>query len=264
LDVSPTRAEGLRKRADLLFRLKRKYGPELPDVLSTLARAELELAELGETGLEVDELARQIEATEGDLRRKAAELSRARRDSGDRLAREVEEALPALGMPGARFRVELEPVDPPESAGAERVRFLASLNPGFDARPLAKIASGGELSRVMLALKSILSRQDRIPTLVFDEIDAGIGGAVAAAVAAKLREVGELHQVVVVTHLAQLASRGRLHLRVEKAERGGRASATVESLEGEGRVREIARMLGGDPDSRTSREHARELLAAKQ
>ena len=113
----------------------------------------------------------------------------------------------------------------------------------------------------MLALKSILAREDHVPTLVFDEIDAGIGGVVATSVAAKLREVAKHHQVFVITHLAQLASRGHQHLRVEKGERDGVALTLVEPLEGEGRIREIARMLGGDPESETSRDHARELLA---
>ncbi len=262
VDVSPVRAEELRTRADLLFRLKRKYGPELQDVLDTLARVAGELDELDETGLELGELTRRLEDVEMNLREGAAELSRARAEAGRGLAAEVEAMLPDLGMPGAQFRVGLEPLEVPEAGGAEHIQFLASLNPGFDVRPLARIASGGELSRVMLALKSVLSQDDPVPTLVFDEIDAGIGGEVAVAVATKLRDVGRLHQVVVVTHLAQLASRGRQHLRVEKIERAGRALATVESLEGEGRVREIARMLGGDPDSETSRHHARELLTS--
>ncbi|MSR23014.1 MAG: DNA repair protein RecN [Gemmatimonadetes bacterium] len=264
IDVSPARAEGLRRRADLLFRLKRKYGPEFSDVLDTLARAERELAELDETGLELGELTRQLDAAEKELHDRAGELSRKRKKAGERLAREAEGVLSELGMPGARFRVELEPLGEPESGGAERVQFLASLNPGFEVRPLAKIASGGELSRVMLALKSILTREDPVPTLIFDEIDAGIGGAVAVSVASKLQKVGELHQVVVVTHLAQLASRGQRHLHVEKVERDGKALATVQSLDGEGRVRELARMLGGDPDSKTSRDHARELLATEK
>jgi DNA repair protein RecN (Recombination protein N) len=165
-------------------------------------------------------------------------------------------------MPGSRFGVQIEPLENVEAGGAERVRFVGSLNQGFELRPLAKIASGGELSRVMLALKSALARQDRVPTLVFDEIDSGIGGVVATAVARKLREVAEHHQVFVITHLAQLASRGHQHLRVEKHDRDGLAEAAVEALEGEGRILEIARMLGGDPDSEASRKHARELLAA--
>lgn len=261
VEVSPGRAESLRRRADRIFRLKRKYGPELADVLATRERVSTELAELEGAGFELEELQGELEEVRSGLGDAATDLTQRRREAGGRLASAVRNVLPQLGMPGARFEVELEPLTEPGPYGGEQVRFLASLNPGFGLRPLARIASGGELSRVMLALKSILARQDRVPTLVFDEIDAGIGGTVATAVAAKLREVAEDHQVFVITHLAQLASRGHQHLRVNKDEREGVALTTVESLHGPGRVREIARMLGGDPDSKTSLAHAEELLA---
>ena len=135
-------------------------------------------------------------------------------------------------------------------------------NAGFDPQPLNRIASGGELSRVMLALKSILAGVDQVPVLVFDEIDAGIGGVVATAVARKLSEVARRHQVFVVTHLPQLASRADAHLLVEKRQDGGTTATTVRGLVADERVEEIARMLGGDPESATSRKHAREMLAA--
>ena len=143
------------------------------------------------------------------------------------------------------------------------MEFRVSVNPGFDPLQLARIASGGELSRVMLALKSVLADVDEIPTLVFDEIDAGIGGVVAGAVGDQLRSVAGRHQVFVITHLPQIAARAHAHLLVEKGvdEEEGLASTSVNTLEGEGRVTEIARMLGGDPESETSQEHARELLA---
>ncbi len=260
VEVAPGRADGLRKRADLLFRLKRKYGPGLSDVLASRDRIEAELDELDRSQLEVDELDQSIARVEERLRAEAADLTRRRTEAADRLSAEARRVLSDLGMPAAQFFVELEPLEAPDRGGAERVRFVASLNPGFEPRPLTRIASGGELSRVMLALKSILAREDRVPTLVFDEIDAGIGGIVATAIARKLRKVSEHHQVFVITHLAQLASRGHQHLRVEKDEHDGVARATIEPLEGEGRIREIARMLGGDPESQASREHARELL----
>tara|TARA_Y100001001_G_C7702801_1_gene200329 strand:- start:14 stop:433 length:420 start_codon:yes stop_codon:yes gene_type:complete len=136
------------------------------------------------------------------------------------------------------------------------------MNRGFDLMPLSRVVSGGELSRVMLALKAILARVDQVPVLVFDEIDAGIGGVVASAVAAKLDEVSKGHQVFVVTHLAQVASRARNHLKVSKAEDGNLTTASVRTLSDEARVEEIARMLGGDPESEASRDHARELLEA--
>ncbi|MEX0856383.1 MAG: DNA repair protein RecN [Gemmatimonadota bacterium] len=260
VDVSPERTEELRARVDQIFRLKRKYGPDLSDVLQNRARLASEIEELESSEIDESELKVRLQRAESELRESAAALSAARRDAGDRLATEVEAVLPDLGMPGARFAVELDPVDPPESGGAEHVRFIASLNPGFELRSLSRIASGGELSRVMLALKSILAAQDRIPTLVFDEIDAGVGGAVAVAVGAKLREVAERHQVFAITHLPQIAARGAHHLRVEKRDDLGETLTSAVPLTGSDRVREIARMLGGDPESATSRDHAAELL----
>jgi DNA repair protein RecN (Recombination protein N) len=172
----------------------------------------------------------------------------------------VSSILPALGLPDGAFEVVLEPLPEIGSSGAERVEFRIALNRGFDSRPLARVASGGELSRIMLALKTVLAGVDQVPTMVFDEIDAGIGGSVATQVAQKLQHVSRRHQVFVVTHLAQLASRASVHLLVEKTDASGIAETQVTELDGEARVVEIARMLGGDPESATSREHARELL----
>ena len=261
LDIAPGRTEALRKRADLIFRLKRKYGPEFADVLNTRDRIETELEELDGSELEVDELERGIARAEAALAVKATQLTRLRIDAAERLTDAVHGILPELGLPGAQFQIQLEPLEAPGARGAERIRFLASLNPGFEPRALARVASGGELSRIMLALKSIMAREDRVPTLVFDEIDVGIGGVVATAIARKLRQVSEHHQVFVITHLAQLASRGHQHLRVEKDELDGVTQTTVEPLVGENRIRELARMLGGDPESQASLEHAKELLA---
>jgi DNA repair protein RecN (Recombination protein N) len=261
VEVDPGRTEEVRSRVDLLFRLKRKYGPELSDVLATRDRLQAELDEMEGAEMAMGELEEGIERAREGLLEACRRLSELRAGGAARLGRDVQALLPELGMPGGVFQVALEPLDEPGSAGAERVRFLASLNPGFEPQPLSRIASGGELSRVMLALKSILARVDQVPSLVFDEIDAGIGGQVAVAVARQLGRVAEHHQVFVITHLPQLASRGSLHLRVEKGEEAGVAVTTVTPLDGDERVREIARMLGGDPESETSRDHARELLA---
>lgn len=263
VEISPARAEELRQRSDLLFRLKGKYGPGLSGVLETQARIAGEVAELESTGFETSRLESRIREVEGDLRALAAELSRRRTEGARRLEQSVQSVLGEVGLPAARFRVHIEPLESPGQAGAERIRFFASLNPGLGLQPLAQIASGGELSRIMLALKSILAREDRVPTLVFDEIDAGIGGRIAREVGRKLSEVAAHHQVFVVTHLPQLAARGERHLLVRKNEAGGTTRATVEPLEGQGRIREIARMLGGDPESERSRAHARELLAGE-
>ncbi|MEX1258505.1 MAG: DNA repair protein RecN [Gemmatimonadota bacterium] len=261
VEVSPRRADELRARADLLFRLKRKYGPELSHVIEHGRRTGQELSQLDGAAFDEKALAAKVAAAERALRERAEALSKQRADGATRLAAAVEALLPSLGMAGAQFRIALDPVEPPGAGGAEQVRFLASLNAGFEPKPLARIASGGELSRVMLALKSILACQDRVPTLVFDEIDAGIGGTVAVAVAAQLREVASRHQVFVVTHLPQIAARGAHHFVVEKREEGGETVTSVRTLGGRERVQEVARMLGGDPESETSRDHAKELLA---
>lgn len=263
VEISPARAEELRQRSDLLFRLKGKYGPGLSGVLETRDRIAGEVAELERAGFETGRIESRIGEVEGELVALAAELTRRRREGAGRLERSVQSVLGDVGLPAARFRARIEPLEAPGQAGAERIRFFASLNPGFGLQPLAQVASGGELSRIMLALKSILAREDRVPTLVFDEIDAGIGGRIAREVGRKLSEVAAHHQVFVVTHLPQLAARGERHLLVRKKEAGGTTCATAEPLEGESRVREIARMLGGDPESERSRAHARELLAGE-
>ena len=257
----PGRLEEVRERLDLIHRLKRKYGPELADVVETRARLSGELNELEGAGWDEEALQREVDEAGASLADSAEELTASRQQAARRLETEVEALLPDLGLPGATFQVPLEGLPSVGRHGAERVEFLVSVNAGFAPLALGQVASGGELSRVMLALKAILARVDEVPTLVFDEIDAGIGGQVATLVAAKLKEVARYHQVFVITHLPQLASRARSHLLVEKRERDGLAATSVDALQGEARVREIARMLGGDPESETSRVHARELLA---
>jgi DNA repair protein RecN (Recombination protein N) len=163
-------------------------------------------------------------------------------------------------MPDGRFVVQLTACDPITATGAEDVEFLVALNVGHDMRPLARVASGGELSRVMLALKTVLARIDRVPTLVFDEVDAGIGGRVGQQVGELLQKVAGSHQVFAITHLPQIASRAHQHILVTKGAREGVTAADVVALGGTERVNEIARMLGGDPESATSRAHAAELL----
>lgn len=258
----PARIEQVRERLDVIHRLKRKYGPDLSDVIETGHRVSAELQELDGAGWDESALSGDVARARTELAEAAGRLSTLREEAARRLEVEVEGLLPDLGLPGATFQVQLEPLPEVAGQGAERVEFLVSVNSGFAPQALGRVVSGGELSRVMLVLKAILARVDQVPTLVFDEIDAGIGGTVATLVAAKLKEVARYHQVFVITHLPQLASRARSHLLVEKSEEGGVAATRIDELQGEARVREIARMLGGDPDSETSRDHARELLEA--
>jgi DNA repair protein RecN (Recombination protein N) len=262
VEHDPGRLESVRARLDRLFRLKRKYGPELADVLAAAQRVRSELTDLEDAEHDLGTLRKRVDEGAAALRAAADELGRLRRRGAEGLGASVAEVLPELGLAGATFEVRLTTHPAISAGGAEVVEFLVSPNPGFEPMPLARIASGGELSRVMLALKSVLAEVDRVPVLVFDEIDAGVGGMVAGAVAAKLAEVSARHQVFVVTHLAQVAARAEQHMLVDKAAKGGMTSAAVSTLTGDARVQEIARMLGGDPDSAKSRAHARELLAA--
>lgn len=176
------------------------------------------------------------------------------------MGRAVTRLLPKLGLDGGEVTVRLTPLPGPGPSGVESVELYAKLNQGLDARPLARSASGGELSRLMLALKVVLARHDNVPTLVFDEVDQGIGGEVGAQVGAALAELGQHRQVLVITHLPQIAARADRHLAVSKASRGGVATSDVTVLHGEDRIGEIARMLG-DADGPTARRHAQALLA---
>lgn len=259
----PARLERLRQRQDLLYRLRRKYGGTIEDLVEEGRRARTELSALETSDADLRRLEREAEDAGRELALRAAALTEARTGAAARLARDVSALLPDLGMPGGVFRLALEARESPGPDGAEDVAFLVSLNPGFDPGPLARVASGGELSRVMLALKTVLAGVDEVPSLVFDEIDAGIGGRVAHRVAERLAGVAEEHQVFAITHLPQIAARAATHFRVEKGERDGRATTEVVALDPVARVEEIARMLGGDPESEVSRRHAEELLAGR-
>ena len=261
VDLSPARLEQVRQRIDKLYRLKSKYGPTLEAVIESGERARGELDALDVAEFELDELARKEEELAGELEKLASKLTKKRRAAAKALAEEVTSILPELGMPDGRFEVMLSERPLVESTGAEDVEFQVTLNKGFDPRAMARVASGGELSRVMLALKTILARLDRTPTLIFDEIDAGIGGIVGQKVSERLRLVAQHHQVFVITHLPQIAALADHHLLVLKQSDGGKTLTGVTELDGDDRVRDLARMLGGDPDREASLEHARALLS---
>ena len=260
VELDPERLDEVRRRRDLLFRLTKKYGPALGDVLEAgrSARAELDLVDSADLDLRALEERERVAAQA--LREHAATLSALRAQASERLGRAVDEVLPDLGMPDGRFHAALVPLRDLGPEGAEGVEFRVSLNVGHEERPLARVASGGELSRVMLALKTILARLDRVPTLIFDEVDAGIGGRVGLQVGETMRRVATYHQVFAITHLPQIAARAHHHILVSKGARGGVTTADVAVLDGDSRVAELARMLGGDPESEVSRAHARELL----
>ena len=276
IDHDPARLAAAEERRELLFRLKRKHGAgTVEELLERGAAMALELADLDRSTARGAEVRAEREAVQAELAEAAAELSDARETGADRLEKAVRERLSALGMGEGRLSVGLARRPDPggvewageryawSRGGLEDVSFRIAPNPGEAARPLSQIASGGELSRVLLAIKSALAAVDRVPTLVFDEIDAGIGGVVAHHVAGQLRSVARHHQVVVVTHLAQIAAAADRHLVVEKSPAGGRTVTTVRAVEGEERVREVSRLLGGDPEREVSRHHAEELLAGR-
>jgi DNA repair protein RecN (Recombination protein N) len=263
IEHDPARLDAIQARRDLLFRLRNKYGPTLDDVLATGQGARQELDALETAVFERNALEKAIAEAQASFDAIASSITTTRDAAAASLAADVMKILPALGLEGARFQVALDPLDTPGPDGAERVEFLVAVNRGFEPQSLSRVASGGELSRVMLALKTILARVDAVPTLVFDEIDAGIGGRIAVQVGAQLREVARHHQVFAITHLPQIASRADHHLLVQKAEAGASTTTSLEDLRGDDRVRELARMLGGDPESQTSLDHARELLATR-
>ena len=258
-EEDPARLAEVERRRDLLFRLSQKYGATVEAVLATRGEsaAELDLLDTADTDLRA--LAARRAAAEGALRTAAGALTERRREASDRLARGVNRLLPQLGMPGGKLRVGLNTLPEVGSHGQEGVQLDVHLNVGLEAKPLARVASGGELSRLMLALKVVLAKHDAIPTLVFDEVDQGIGGEVGAQVGAALSEVAERHQVLVITHLPQIAARADHHLVVSKEPRGGIATSDVQQIHGEDRVGEVARMLG-DAEGSAARRHAQEML----
>ena len=262
VDLDPARLGTVRTRRDLLYRLTKKYGPTVADVIAAGRDAKRELDLLDTAGFDLRALqTRETEAT-AELRSAAEKLSARRRDAAQRLSKAVDQILPELGMPDGKFFIELKALGEIGPRGAEDIEFRITLNVGHDMRALARVASGGELSRVMLALKTILARIDQVPTLVFDEVDAGIGGRVGQQVGDMLRKVAASHQVFAITHLPQIAARAHRHILVTKGARAGVTTADVKALSDSDRIPEIARMLGGDPESETSRAHAAELLTA--
>ena len=261
VDLDPARLADVERRRDVVFRLTKKYGPTVADVLEAgrAARAELDLVDTA--SLDIRQLEQRHTAAREAFTAAARELTGRRRDGARRLGAEVDALLPGLGIADGTFSARLVPRAAPAASGAEDVEFLVALNVGHDARPLARVASGGELSRIMLALKTILARVDRVPTLIFDEVDAGIGGRVGLQVGDTMRRVAAHHQVLAITHLAQIAARAHHHVVVSKGARGGITTADTRIVGNEERVHEIARMLGGNEDSDTALAHARELLA---
>ena len=277
IEYNPARLRQVEERLDLIHELKRKYGDSIAEILAFGEEAQRELEGIVHSEERVEELRAREDELLHEIGELASRLSAERRAAGDRLAKAIEAELAELGMKGARFAVAIEQEEAEDGAwvdgrryafderGLDRVEFLIAPNVGEPLKPLAKIASGGETSRLMLALKTVLSAADRTPILIFDEIDAGIGGRAGGVVGRKLWSLtaeaspdGVGHQVLCVTHLPQLACYGDVHFKVAKAVVGGRTIASARALSEEERVEELAAMLG--TATAVTRQSARELL----
>jgi DNA repair protein RecN (Recombination protein N) len=263
VELDPERLAAAQQRRDVVFRLLRKYGPTLADVMTQAADARDALRLVDDADADLQRLHDALQEAQAAFTRAASALTTARRHRAHELAEAVSAQLPALGIPEGRFLVALPPRDEPGPTGNEDVEFRVALNAGHDARPLSRVASGGELSRIMLALARTQAAQGSVPTLVFDEIDSGIGGRVAQQVGDALRELAARHQVFAITHLAQLAARAHHHIVVEKGTADGVTSTDVRVVTGDERTGEVARMLGGDPASAVGLAHASELLTSR-
>ncbi|MDP3909174.1 MAG: DNA repair protein RecN [Gemmatimonadales bacterium] len=260
IETDPGRLQAVEARRDLLFRLQQKHGPSIADVLAARDTAARELELLDTADLDLRNIAGERASAADEFGRACAALTTKRAAGAKRLSRAVNKLLPALGMPEGRFGVSHSPFPNPRVDGAEGITFEVELNPGLGSRPLARVASGGELSRLMLALKVVLAAHDAVPTLVFDEVDQGIGGEIGGSVGEALTAVSRGgRQALVITHLPQIAVFADQHLVVAKGAKGGVATSDVRVVDGEPRTKEIARMLG-DADMVTARRHAAELL----
>jgi DNA repair protein RecN (Recombination protein N) len=259
LENDPARLSQLDARLRSVFDVARKYRIEPAEIPALLEERQARLAELG--GQEsLEHLEAQAAALEREYRKLAEALSAERKSAAKKLASEVTRSMQTLAMTGGRFEVQLEPLETPAAGGLEQVELLVAGHAGQPVAPLARVASGGELSRVSLALQVLLSGEASVPTLIFDEVDAGIGGGVAEVVGRLLQSLGRHHQVLCVTHLPQVASHARHQLRVSKSSGGAGAMASVEALDASARVEEIARMLGGLKLTEATRRHAEEML----
>ncbi len=274
IQMDDQRLEAVEERLDVLNKLKRKYGGSLEAVSSQLETIEAELSEVENIGKQIEKIEEQLIKLHDQLARRALKLSQKRNETAKDLARKVVEELGSLKMSQTEFQAILYPLAADEKtnpyltaknycmteSGIDRVSFMIAPNPGEELKPLASIASGGELSRVVLALKAILAESDAVETIVFDEVDAGIGGGTAEVVGRKLSDLARHHQIICITHLPQIAKFGEHHFRISKHVDDGRTKTAIQPLSREDRTKEIARMLGGEKITQTTLDHARELL----
>ena len=266
IDFDPSRLEQIEERLDLIKRLERKYGGSIEAVLAYREDSQKQLESIQGSEATQKKLEGQISALEKELRTRAERITSLRKQASVGLREKIVEELVQLGMPKVRFSVQIEDRSGEggkvlySNTGKDRVEFLISPNPGEPYKRLAQIASGGELSRIMLAIKSVLAELDHINSLIFDEVDSGIGGEVAIAVGERLKRLARRKQVLCITHLATIAAQADNHIKVQKVTQAGRTVTRVNPVTGAERQQEIARMLAGDKTGDTSLRHAQELL----
>lgn len=263
LEINSEKLERVEERLDTIARLKRKYGQTIPQIWEYLKKAKESLLALENTDLEVEALLSRKEAIGVELQEVLEELRALRKMKAQELQIKIKEGLQDLGIPRPAFKVEFQefPLEELRATGLDRAEFWFSANPGDAEKPLSKVASGGELSRLILVMKSALADVDRVGTMIFDEIDAGIGGKVGEAVARKLKEIAAKHQVLCITHLPQIAGKADVHFAIEKTTES-ESEVKIKKLKGEERVKEIARMLAGSRITPTVLAHAQELLGS--
>jgi DNA repair protein RecN (Recombination protein N) len=259
LTFDPARLQEIEKKLDLLEHLKRKYGGSYEKVLEFYREAQSKYERLTDTDVARKDITKKINALAPELEEVAAKLSQKRKKAGELLKRTIEDELKDLHILHAQFEVQIEKADYDES-GADRLEFLARMNPGQPLLPLKKIISGGEASRVMLAMKKALMEVDPVPTLIFDEIDTNIGGRLGQVTGQKLKSIAGQRQVLLITHLPQIASFADRHIKVTKSVQKGKTVVRYEVLEGDGRVRELAQMMSGHQETEISKRHAEEML----
>ena len=259
LSFSEGELEQLEERLDVIHKLRRKYGATCVDILEFLEKCRRELDEIEFSSDRLEQLQKHLEKQEAKAKKAGLALRKIRKTAADALAERILSELAQLDMPKVQFVCQFEELEL-TATGMDEVRFLMSANVGEDLKPMSKVASGGELARIMLALKNVLAEQDHVPTLIFDEVDAGVSGQAAQKVAEKLCQVARTKQILCVTHLAQLAAMAHTHLYISKAVRKGRTYTSVTPLDMEGRKQEIARIIGGAVITDTTLKSAEEML----
>ena len=263
-DFSPEELDQLESRLDVIYRLKKKYGPTVADMLDYLERCRAELEQIQDADDTIQRLEKELEKARKEAKKRGEALSKARKKAADQLQKRVQEELRQLDMPKVQFVTDFTSSaaqDGMDDTGMDQVQFLMSANLGEALKPIQKVASGGELARIMLALKNVLAEDDGIGSLVFDEVDTGVSGRAAQKVAEKMADVARRKQVLCVTHLPQIAAMADTHFSVEKGEKKGRTFTNVTRLERKGRVEELARLIGGAAVTDVLRQSASELLA---